>query len=162
MTAFKNQTLAKYIEQLSSKAPVPGGGSAAALVGAVGAGLVSMAARYSQGRKQSKAIEIKISNHLKKAEKIRKRLTQLIDLDAQAYLAVVKAPKNDIEKRKKALKKAEAVPMEVCRLCYAGIQLTPFLAQKGNPYLLSDVECAAAMLLAAARSALANVKANQR
>lgn len=162
MTAFKNQTLNKYIEQLSSKAPVPGGGSAAALVGAVGAGLLSMAARYSQGRKQTKAIERKIGQHLKKAEQIRKRLTELIDLDAQAYLAVVKASKNDMAKRKKALKKAGAVPMEVCRLSYAGIQLTPFLAQKGNPYLLSDVECAAAMLLAAARSALANVKANQR
>lgn len=162
MTAFKNQTLRKYLDQLSSKSPVPGGGSAAALVGAVGAGLLSMAAQYSKGRGQSKTIEAKISDCLKKSEKIRKRLTELIDLDAKAYLALVKTPKSDIQKRKKALAKASAVPAEICRLSYAGIQLTPILIKKGNPYLLSDVECAAAMLLAAARSALANVKANER
>ena len=162
MTILKNQTLSKYLDQLSSKDPVPGGGSAAALVGALGASLICMAARYSQGRNQSKVIEAKISDHLRKAEKIRKRLTELVDLDAKAYLAVVKTRKGDLAKRKKALKKAQAVPLEVCRLCYAGIQLTPFLTKKGNPYLLSDVECAAAMLLAAARSALANVKANEQ
>ncbi|MCX5681578.1 MAG: cyclodeaminase/cyclohydrolase family protein [Candidatus Omnitrophica bacterium] len=162
MKFFKNQTLDKYLSQLSSKEPIPGGGSAAALVGATGASLICMVAHYSQGRKQSKIVEKKISDYLKKAEKIRKRLIELVDLDAKVYLALAKTPKSDKDKRKKALKKAQDVPLEVCRLCYAAIQLIPFLAKKGNPYLLSDVECAVEMLLAAFRSAFANIKANQQ
>jgi formiminotetrahydrofolate cyclodeaminase len=162
MTLFKNQTLIQYLDQLSSKDPAPGGGSAAALVGAAGVSLICMVARYSQNRQQDKAVEKKISVYLKKAESIRKRLVTLIDLDAQAYLAVVRTRKSEQSKRRKALKKARAVPLEVCRLCYAAIQLLPFLVTKGNPYLLSDVECAVEMLLAAFRSAVANVQANQQ
>jgi len=143
------------------KEPVPGGGSAAALVGATGASLICMAARYSLNRKQSLSVERKIAQCLKKAEKIRLRLLTLVDLDAQAYLALVKAPKEKCAARTRALKKARAVPLEVCRLSFAAIELTPLLAQKGNHYLLSDVRCAVEMLSAAFHSAMANAEANQ-
>ena len=161
MKLFQNQTLSSYLKQLSLRQPAPGGGSAAALVGATGASLICMVARYSQNRQQSKALESQIAKCLEKAEKIRLRLLTLVDLDAQAYLAVVKAPKNKCPQRAKALKKARAVPLEICRLSYAAIQLTPLLAKKGNSYLLSDVRCAVEMLLAAFHSAMANVEVNQ-
>jgi len=161
MKLFRNQTLNTYLKQLSLKEPVPGGGSAAALVGATGASLVCMVARYSLNRKQGPAVERKIAQCLKHAEKIRLRLLTLVDLDAQAYLAVVKAPKKKCAARTKALKKARTFPLEVCRLSYAAIELTPLLAQKGNHYLLSDIRCAVEMLSAAFHSAMANVEVNQ-
>ncbi len=161
MKLFRNQTLSAYLKQLSLKEPIPGGGSAAALVGATGVSLVCMVARYAQNRKQNKEIEAKIAACLKKGEKIRVRMLELIDLDAQAYLQVVKAPKTKCAKRTKALAKARAVPLEMCRLCYEAIQLTPLLATHGSQYLLSDVRCAVEMLLAAFHSAMANVQANQ-
>jgi formiminotetrahydrofolate cyclodeaminase len=161
MKSLKNHTLCAYLKKLSLKDPVPGGGSAAALVGATAASLLCMVARYSQNRRQSKSIEKKIALCLQKSEKIRLRLLDLVDLDAQAYLALVKAPKTPCAKRTKALRKARAVPLEVCRLAFAAIQLTPLLVSKGNPYLLSDVRCAVEMLSAAFQSAMANVQANQ-
>ncbi|MDP8264608.1 MAG: cyclodeaminase/cyclohydrolase family protein [Candidatus Aceula lacicola] len=161
MTQYKNYSLSKYLDRLSSKDPAPGGGSASALVSATGASLVSMVARYSLGRKQPKFVESKIKSILSKSEKIRKRLLVLVDLDAQAYLQVVKVRKGTEAQKKKAKKKACDIPLEICRLSYAAIQLAPFLVEKGNPYLLSDVKCAIEMLLAGFQSALANVEANQ-
>ncbi len=161
MTQYKTYSISKYLDCLSSKDPAPGGGSAAALVSATGTSLVSMVAQYSVGRKQSKAVEAKIKKILKESDKIRKRLLILIDLDAQAYLEVVKARKKTLAQQEKAKKKACDVPMEICRLSYAAIQLTPFLVEKGNPYLLSDVKCAIEMLLAGFQSAIANIEANQ-
>ncbi|MDD3375681.1 MAG: cyclodeaminase/cyclohydrolase family protein [Candidatus Omnitrophica bacterium] len=161
MTQYKNYSLSKYLDCLSSKDPAPGGGSAAALVSATGASLVSMVARYSLGPKQSKSVRLKIKTILNKSEKLRQRLLVLVDLDAEAYLQVVKARKGTLAQKKKANKKACDIPLEICRLSYAAVQLTPFLAEKGNPYLLSDVTCAVEMLLAGFQSAMANVEANQ-
>lgn len=120
-----------------------------------------MVVRYSQNKGQGQAVENELKTCLKKCERIEQRLLALVDLDAQAYLELVKAPKTPCARRAKALKKARAVPLEVCRLSYAAIELTPLLARKGNRHLLSDVHCAVEMLLAAFHSAMANVKANQ-
>ncbi len=162
MLNFKKQSLEKYLNQLASKEPAPGGGSAAALCGALGASLISMVAHYSIGRKKDRNIEGKIKKNLIKSEKIRKRLLELVDLDAKAYLAVVKARKQgNAAKKKAALKRASQVPLEVCGLCQDATQLLPFLVEHGNPYLLSDVKVSGEMLLAAFNSALVNVKVNQ-
>ncbi len=161
MQQYKNQTLSKYLDCLSSKDPVPGGGSAAALVAATGTSLVSMVARYSLGRKQPKAVENRIKSILLRSEKMRKRLLVLVDLDAKVYLKVVQTRKADEKKKVRALKEAQKVPLEVARLSKVAINLTPFLVKKGNPYLLSDIKCAVEMLLSAFKSAMANVEANQ-
>jgi len=161
MKKFKNQSLAQYLKCLASKDPAPGGGSAAALVAAIGVSLISMAACYSLKKNQPAKTQAKINSLLKKSNKMRLRLLELVDSDAKAYLEVVKTRKGPMAKRKAALKKAQAVPLEVCRLSYAAIELTPFLAKEGNPHLLSDVKCAVEMLLAAFQSAAANVEANQ-
>lgn len=162
MRPFRHQTLTAYLDKLACREPIPGGGSAAALVAATGVALICMVARYSQNRQQARSVESKITRILLKAESIRSRLLLLVDLDAQAYLRVVQARKASVQDKKKASKDAQNVPLEVCRLSYAALQLTPFLADKGNPYLFSDLECAAEMLSAAFHSAIANVKANQR
>ena len=161
MKKYKNHTLCEYLDVLSKKTPVPGGGSAAALTGATGAALVSMVANYSKGISQSRKTENKICSLLKQSEHIRKRLLELVDLDAQAYLGVVKARKQSAQVKKKALREAAKIPREVCRLCYKGIQLAPYLVEEGNPYLISDIEVAAEMFLAAFNSAYINVGVNK-
>ena len=95
------------------------------------------------------------------AATFRKRLEELIDLDAQAYLKVVRARKGTPKQKREALKQARAVPLEVCKLCYKGIQMTPYLIEKGNKYLISDVEVAAECLMASFNSAMINVRINQ-
>ncbi len=161
MSNFKHHSIIQYSHCLASRDPVPGGGSAAALVAAMGVSLISMVARYSLGRSKTASVEKKIRKILKESEKARSRLLQLVDLDAKAYLAVVKARKATVQKRNLALKKAQIVPREICQICYAATAWMPFLVKEGNPHLLSDLECAAEMLWAGYRSAAINVRVNQ-
>mgnify|MGYP001600826961 FL=1 len=159
MTNFKNFTLNQYLDVLAQRTPVPGGGSAAALTAALGAALISMVAHYSLGKGKSAAIEKKIRVILQKSERLRGQFLQLVDLDAQAYLKVVKAQRN-AQAKKAALKKARAVPLEVGRRCYSAVQLTPYLLQHGNQYVISDIQVAVEFLLAAFKSAMVNVEIN--
>jgi len=146
------------------RTPTPGGGSAAALTAALGVSLLSMVANYSKGKSASRFVENKINQLLKANEKSRKRLLELVDLDAQAYLKVVRTRKSEQSSpavRQKALKSARQVPLEVSKICYQSIQQAPFLVAKGNKYLLSDVEVAVEFLFAAFSSAMINVRVNQ-
>ncbi len=158
---FSNKTLESYLNQLSTKEPVPGGGSAAGLTAALGAGLVSMVANYSIGRKSNTfAVDKKLREILKKSEIIRKRLLDLASLDSEAYLQVCAARVLDKKAQKNASKTARAVPLEICKLCYKTIDLIPFLVVKGNPYLLSDVEVSIELLTAGFNGALVMVRIN--
>ncbi|MFH1360446.1 MAG: cyclodeaminase/cyclohydrolase family protein [Candidatus Omnitrophota bacterium] len=161
MRSYKSQTIQEYLGHLSSKEPVPGGGSAASLVAALGLGLIGMAARYAKGRKNSKAVDQKIKNILKRSEAMRRRLLQLVDLDAKVYLNVRKISNSKTTLKKKALKKAQDVPREVCRLCYEAVGMTPFLVKHGSPYLVSDIQVAVEFLLAAFRASLIHIEVNQ-
>jgi len=161
MQKYKNHTLKAYLDSLSAKTPVPGGGSAAALVGSLGTALVSMVANYSLRKTKSRSLNSQIRIALLKSEKIRKRLLDLVDLDAEAYLGVVKSRAQNEKMKKRALKKAREIPLEVCRLCYDAVLLTSLLAQKGNPNLLSDIRVAVEMLTAAFNSAMVNARVNR-
>ena len=161
MKKYQNHTLKEYADALSMKTPTPGGGSAAALTAALGVALLSMVANYSKGKSPSQVTENKIKKIFITNAKIRRRLLGLVDLDAQAYRNVVKTRKSAEAVRQKALRQARQVPFEVSRLCYQAVEQAPFLVAKGNKYLLSDVEVAVELLLAAYRSAMINVKINQ-
>ena len=157
MKLLKNHTLAQYLKVLSQKTPAPGGGSAAALTAALGAALLSMAARYSIGKNSSKENDKKLEASLRESERFKKRLCTLIDLDAQAYWKVVKAPRGSAAK-KKALAGARKVPLEVARLCCKAVSLAPFLVRRGNKYLLSDIVAAVELLLAGYKAAMVNAE----
>ena len=158
---FKEKTLQEYLDQLSRREPVPGGGSAAALTGAMAVGLVSMVTNYSIGRKaNTKAVEKRLAKILSQSEPIRLRLLELASLDSEAYLKVSAARSLDKKTQKEAAKYARAVPQEICKLCYKAVQLTPYLADKGNPYLLSDVEVALELLMSAFNGARIMVRIN--
>ncbi len=158
---YRNKILKTYLDDLAAKKPAPGGGSAAALVGALAAALLSMVANFTIGKDKYLAYEKEIKEVLRKSESIRKRLLQLVDLDVAVYMCVVAARDKSQSRQKIALKKAACVPTEVARLCYEAINLCPTLAEKGNKNLISDVEVAAEFLLAAFNSALINVKINE-
>jgi len=162
MKRYINSTIKEYSDVLSKKTPVPGGGSAAALTAALAASLISMVANYSKGKSKSKRVEGKINNILKASEVIRKRLLVLVDLDAEAYLKIVKARESaSLKKKKEAKKAARSVPQEICKLCYKAVALTPFLVENGNKYLLSDIEVAIELLLSAYNCAVINVEVNK-
>ena len=158
---FKDKTLQEYLDQLSRREPVPGGGSAAAYTAAMAVGLISMVTNYSIGRKaNTKDVEKKLAKILVQSEPIRLRLLELTSLDSEAYMKVTAARALDKKAQKQAAKEAKAVPQEICKLCYKAVLLTPYLAEKGNPYLLSDVEVALELLLSAFYGARIMVRIN--
>jgi methenyltetrahydrofolate cyclohydrolase len=158
---FKDKTLQEYLDQLSRREPVPGGGSAAALTAALGLGLISMVTNYSIGRKSNTpTVEKRLAKILISSEPIRLRLLELTSLDSEAYLKVSAARSLDKKAQAQASRAARAVPQEICKLCYKAIQLTPYLAEKGNPYLLSDVEVAIELLMSAFNGARVMVRIN--
>ena len=161
MKKFRSHTLKEYLEVLSARTPVPGGGSAAALSAGLGTALIAMVTSYSLKKGAPAKVERKLERTLKESERLRQRFLELVDLDAQAYLKVVKTRKASSAKRQAALAQAAAVPLEIARLCHEAIELTPFLVQKGNKHLISDVEVAMELLSAAFKSAMVNVRINQ-
>ena len=159
---YLDGSIRSYLDDLAAKRPTPGGGSAAALVGATGAGLLSMVANFSK--------EEVIKKILQKTEDLRRELAELVDRDVAVYQkvsAAYKLPKEKpTQKRRRskaiqdALKEASTVPLEVCKLCHEAIKLCGELVEKGNVSLISDVGVGACLLESAFQSALLNVEIN--
>jgi len=170
--AIKKQTIEKFLEEVCSKAPTPGGGAAAALSGAMAAALVAKVARLTIGKEKYKEVEEEFQGICKKATGLMGDLLNLADEDVEAYQAVVTAHKeakdfNDLnhqseknEKTQKALKKAAEVPMETVRKSVEALYLASFVAAKGNQNAVSDARCAIELAIAAIYGALENVRIN--
>ena len=162
--------LKKYLDDLASKKPAPGGGSAAALTAATGAALISMVANFTIGKEKYKTAEEQIKEALSSSEAIREKLMSLVDEDVAAYKKVSQAynlPKDSPEDKRKrqqaiqeGLKEALASPLEVCKCCHQAVKLCPIIAEKGNVNLISDVGVAVALLESGFESALLNVEIN--
>jgi formiminotetrahydrofolate cyclodeaminase len=158
---FKNTTLKSYLDILSKKEPVPGGGSVAAYTAALAVGLIVMVARYSEGKSELRNVDKKIKKIISDAQVIKDKLLVLVDLDAEAYMGIVKAKGLSAQKKNQALKKAQKVSLDVSRLCLKAVDCIPYLVVNGNKYLLSDLEVAAELLLSAHRGAMILYKTNQ-
>jgi len=167
---FADKTLADFLNELASNSPAPGGGSVAALSGALGAALTSMVCNLTIGKKRYLEVSEEISNVLKKSESLRKTFAELIDKDTEVFNKVMEAyglPKDtDVQKdeRRKAIeeatKQATAVPLEVIRNCLRALELTRVVAQKGNRNSISDAGVAALILKTASDGAALNVRIN--
>jgi len=144
---YKNQSLIKYLDDLSAKLPAPGGGSAAALNAAMGASLISMVVNFTLGKPKYAIFEAELREILRKSERLRKDFLGLVDLDVVAY-------------QSKDIRKALDVPLMLARLCYEAAKLCPPLIKKGNANLISDVAVAAVFLESAFVSARFNVEIN--
>jgi len=163
---YSDKTVKEYIEELSSKSPVPGGGSVAALTGAIAAGLVCKVANFTVGKEQYRESEEEMQNILGRAGALTDYFKMLTTEDATAYKKlsdVFKLPKTDPARGKKiqaALVEAIDVPLQICKRAHAAIKLCLPLARKGNRNLITDVGIASFMFKCAFQSGLLNVEIN--
>ena len=167
---YAEWSIQDYLGKLASADPEPGGGSVAALVGALGAGLVTMVTALTLGKEKFAGVQDEVAEIKEQAEKLRAELTGLITADAEAYGRVATAIKlaRDTDPQKKertrmmqvALKGAAEVPLKVAEAAVAVARLSLPAAEKGNPNAVSDAGVAVILADAAAQSAALNVKIN--
>jgi formiminotetrahydrofolate cyclodeaminase len=170
--AIKNNRIEEFLDALASQAATPGGGGAAAIIGAMGAALVSMVCNLTIGKKKYADVEAEMKDVLVKAEALRQRLTGMIEDDAKAFDAVMGAygmPKEteaDKEARDRAiqaaLKLATDVPLACARAAREVIDLAENASGKGNLNVISDAGVGVLAAYAALRSAALNVWTNAR
>ena len=168
--AAGGESLAGFTAAVASSAPVPGGGTVAALAGSLGAALVQMVAGLTVGRKKYAAVESQMKEIGLQANHLVRRLSELKDEDAAAYKLVsdaYKLPKDSAEQRttrdaaiQAALMHAAEVPLETARWCSEVADLAAMCAEKGNSNAVSDAGVAALLAEAACRGAAYNVRIN--
>jgi methenyltetrahydrofolate cyclohydrolase len=164
------KTVETFLSELASNLPAPGGGSVAALSGALGAGLISMVCNLTLGKPKYAAVEKDISAILAKSEGLRKELTGLLEADVRAYTELnqtMKMPRDTEEQKTarakamdRALKAATDVPIRVAEACTSVMALCRETAEKGNVNAVSDVGVGILMAEAGLRSAALNVLIN--
>ena len=168
--AHKDKQVQVFLDELGSSSATPGGGSAAALAGAMGAGLVGMACRLTIGRKRFADVEDELRGVLDEAEALRLRLTDLANADTQAFdqvMAAYRLPKQTRTEKatrqtsiQSALQGATRVPLETARACGALANLAAQVIDKINPNALSDAAAAALLAEAGLKSAQLSVAVN--
>lgn len=165
---FIERSCEDFAAMLSSKAPVPGGGGAAALVGALGVALGSMVGNLTIGRKKYASVEEDIRFVLRRAETVQARLLELVDQDAEAFEPLSRAysiPKEDPareETLESAARAACQAPLEMMQSVCEAIELLEIMLEKGSVTLVSDVGCGALCCAAALEGASMNVFVNTK
>jgi glutamate formiminotransferase/formiminotetrahydrofolate cyclodeaminase len=155
-----------FIEQLAAPTATPGGGSAAAAGGAMAAGLATMVASMSRGKKAYVQYERELSEAIARLAQLREELKAAIDADAESYNAVVKAYKLAKESTAPdgiiatALKEATRVPLGVAERAREVSGIVERLRPMTNPSMKSDLTTATALAKAAIQGAVANVEIN--
>ena len=158
----------KFLAELASSAPTPGGGGAAALCGALGIALGNMVGSLTLGKKKYADVQEDIAELNAKAEALRAGFVALVDADAEAFAPLSRAyaiPKDDPardEIMEPALLKAAEAPLEIMRKCAEALDLISGYAAKGSALAISDAGCAAALCGAAMEAAALNVKINTK
>jgi methenyltetrahydrofolate cyclohydrolase len=166
---IKRSAIELFLNDLASQKATPGGDSAAAIMGAMGAALISMVCNLTIGKKNYREFEEELKSVLRKAEELRRDLTEMIEADVQAFDAVMRAygmprqTEDETATRAQAmLKTATLVPLRCCRSCREVIALGAVVAKKGNRNVVSDAGVAVLAGYAALRSAALNVFTNAR
>lgn len=158
----------KFLAELASSAPTPGGGGAAALCGALGIALGNMVGNLTLGKKKYADVQEDIAELNAKAEALRAGFVALVDADAEAFAPLSRAysiPKDDPardEIMEPALLRAAEAPLEIMRKCAEALELISGYAAKGSALAISDAGCAAALCGAAMEAAALNVKINTK
>lgn len=155
-----------FVEQLAAPIATPGGGSAAAASGAMAAGLATMVASMSRGKKAYVRFERQLSEAISRLWQLREELKASIDADAESYNSVMTAYKKPRESGTadglidSALKQATNVPLGVAERAREVLTISQTLGPITNPNMKSDLTTASALARAAIEGALANVEIN--
>jgi len=169
---FSEVSCREFVSVLGSKAPVPGGGGASALVGAVGTALGNMVGSLTIGKKKYAAVEGDMVRLQKEAERLQRELLDLVQKDAEEFEPLSRAyglPQNtDAEKAEKArvmeaaLRAACGVPFEIMKKCAEAIKLHEEYAAKGSQLAVSDAGVGVIFCKAALSGASLNVYINTK
>lgn len=158
----------EFVSVLASDAPAPGGGGAAALVGAIGTALGNMVGSLTVGKKKYAAVEAEIIALKAKCDDLQKQLLDQVEADEVNFLPLAKAygiPKDD-PNRDKVMEEATIIacstPMHIMELCCEAIEAIAVFAEKGSRLAVSDAGCGAVCCKAALQAASLNVFINTK
>lgn len=166
-----DQTLSscrEFVDILASDAPAPGGGGAAALVGAIGTALGNMVGSLTVGKKKYADVEGQILALKARCDQLQKELLDQVRADEEGFLPLAKAysiPKDDpnrAERLESATVAACAVPLRIMELCCESLRCIAVFAEKGSRLAVSDAGCAAVCVKAALQAASLNVFINTK
>ena len=170
MDEIKDKSIQDFLDGLAAKAPTPGGGSAAAVMGAQAAALISMVCNLTIGKPKYAEVEAEMQALLAQSEALRETLTGLIKADVEVFERLMAtyglAKDSDEEKATRseaiqaALKEATVVPLNCARACAKTIALSRIAAEKGNIGVISDAGVAVMAGYGALKSAALNVYIN--
>lgn len=170
MTKLVNLSLRAFDDLVAADVPAPGGGSAAALAGSVGASLVAMACRLSLEREDVEASDAELEEALDRAERLRRRLLELVDEDTAAFEAVMTAIRmprdDDVQRAVRSAALADAKigatvpPLETLAASRQVLAIADALVGRSNANVASDLGVAVHLARAAAEGALLNVATN--
>ncbi|MCD6302083.1 MAG: cyclodeaminase/cyclohydrolase family protein [Anaerolineae bacterium] len=167
---FTDLKVNEFLDALASKDAVPGGGSGAALAGALGAALVSMVCNLTIGKKGYEDAWEPLTGVRERSEALRARIVELLEADTRAYAKVMeayrmqrgtdKAKAARKEAMQAALRHAAEVPLQIAESCGEVVDLALPAAEMGNRWAVSDAGVGALLAEAAMHAALLNVKIN--
>lgn len=158
----------KFVEVLASNAPAPGGGGAAALVGAIGTALGNMVGSLTVGKKKYAAVEEEIVALKARCDALQTELLDQVEADDKGFVPLAKAygiPKDDPNRNailEDATVTACAVPMHIMELCCQALDYIAVFAEKGSRLAVSDAGCGAVCCKAALQAASLNVFINTK
>jgi formiminotetrahydrofolate cyclodeaminase len=169
---YIDESIQHYLDELASAQPTPGGGSASALSGALGAALASMVCRLTPGKAGYEEVQTEIEHIWEQTEQLRARFAQLLQEDIVAYgqlSAAYRMPRATDGERierattiQKQLAEAARVPLETVESAAKLTRLCLRLAEIGNVNVLSDILAGTALARAAAEGAASMVRINLR
>ncbi len=169
---IEKQEIGTWIETLASKAPVPGGGGASALGGALASALGQMVSNLTIGKKRYADVETEVKEICEHLEKIQKDLLDLADQDAEVFAPLARAyslPTNTEEERatkdwemEKNLLEASLVPLQIMGMAIEVLKDLDVLEEKGSKMAVSDVGVASQFARSAVTGAVMNIYINTR
>ena len=170
MSEIKLYSIETYLEQLAAKQATPGGGSAAALMGAQAAALVSMVCHLTIGKPKYAEVDAEMRDLLAEAEALRSLLIDMIQADVEVFnrlMACYALPKTTEQEKadrseqiQAVLKDATQVPLDCAKACAETIRLSRVVAEKGSLGVISDAGVAVMSGYAGLKSAALNVDIN--
>ncbi len=170
MSEIKDKSVGVFLDELASRKATPGGGSAAAVMGAQSAALISMVCNLTIGKPKYAEVEEEMKILLQQSEVLREQLTAMIKADVDVFdklMASYGLPKNTDEEKslritqiQTALKQATIVPLECAKACAQAIKLSRVAADKGNIGVISDAGVAVMAGFSGLKSAALNVYIN--